>query len=105
VLVGERAVGMAAVTLKKSTGLNRESLVQNVALNMAGRAQQNLSCPNAALDAATDRDLVRKYFALDDGFFPDHETSAVHVAFNATIHLHISGGRKRAGDDKIRAYD
>jgi hypothetical protein len=29
----------------------------------------------------------------------------VHVAFNATIHLHISGGRKRAGDDKIRAYD
>lgn len=83
---------MAAVAFEKGAGLNCKGFVQDVAFDVARRAEKHLSGPNAAFNAAANGHVIGKNLTMNEGLLADHQTRAVHVAFHSSIDLDVTTG-------------
>src|SRR5687768_880684 len=96
---------MAAIPLEIGADLDRESLVQDVALHMTGRGQRDLARADAAFHAAAHDDFLGIDVADDDRLFADDEPAGADVAIHSAVDLHVTGREQRPSDDKVRADD
>ncbi|HWA02078.1 MAG TPA: hypothetical protein VG819_01005 [Rhizomicrobium sp.] len=96
---------MAAIPLKEGPGLHGKGFMENVAFDVAGGGQQDLSRPDASPDAASDRNVFRYHISLDAGFVANHKAIRTDVAFDLPVDLNVAGGSQRALDNQVGADD
>jgi hypothetical protein len=96
---------VTAIAFEEGAGLHCERFVQDVAFDMASRAEQNLACAYAALHAATHCHFFGAQLAMNESLFANHETGAAYVAFDPAIDLDVTGREKGAVYHQIRTDD
>ena len=81
---------MAAVAFEEGSGFDGERLMQDVAFDMARRAERNFARANAALNAPSDRDVFGDDFAVNERLVANYQARTAHIAFDATINLDVA---------------
>ena len=82
--------------------LDRDGLVDDVALDPRGGGQADLEAPHAAHDAAVDHDVIGDDLALDRGRLADGQQMRADVALDRALDLDVAGGLEVAGHMQIR---
>ena len=100
---GEGIVGVAAITLEKCAGFDRQRFVQHIAFDVTCGAKLNFARADAAFHASADHGFFRIDIADDDCFLANHQSGGANVAIDFAVNLHIAGRDQRSLDDQFRA--
>ena len=103
--IGERIFGVAAIAFEERADLNRQSFVQDIPFNMAGRAELDLAGADAAFDPAAHDRFLGIDVTDDDGLLTDDQTARANVAIDLAVDLHVASREQGAAHDQIGAND
>ena len=81
---------MTAIALEIGADLDRQSLVEDVPFDVAGRGQRDFARTDAAFDAAAHHALLGVDVTDDDRLFPDDQSSGADVAIHAAVDLDVA---------------
>ena len=103
--VGGRVLGAARLALEVGALLDRQRLVEDIALDVARGLQQHLAAADRAHHVAAYNDLLGDDAAGDAGPLADNDVGAVDVALHLAVDLYLAAGDEVAHDGEIRADD
>jgi hypothetical protein len=97
----KRVLGALHGAFEMGARLDRDGLVNDVALDPRGGGQAHLETAHAARDLAGDHHVVGHDLTLDIGAFADGQQVGADVALHRALDLDVAGGAQIAHDGQV----